>query len=154
VIYTSPKAHASLTHLSHIEFDGRARQVTYATLTHYAIHDIDICSMFLPESDVLKPREASLAECDWAEFVLRDASVGHESNGKPANLLLAYADTPLKVQGRLQAPSREHSHYGIICAQPCRRALSLTERCSTQETIQAHRHPCSLCHTVRLRAAD
>ncbi|KAJ4983249.1 defective in methylation-7 protein [Stagonosporopsis vannaccii] len=63
------------------------------------------------ESEVLKPREPSLAEDDWAEFVLSDASVGHESNGKPANLLLAYADTPLKVQGRLEAPSREHSHY-------------------------------------------
>ncbi|KAF2999681.1 hypothetical protein E8E13_002085 [Curvularia kusanoi] len=64
-----------------------------------------------PETDVLKPREASLHEDHWAEFVLSDASVVYESNGKPASLLLAFPDTPLKVQGRLLTPPREHAHY-------------------------------------------
>jgi len=67
--------------------------------------------MSVLESDVLQPTDPSLGEDDWAEFVLSDASVVYESNGKPANLLLAYADTPLKVQGRLETPAREYSHY-------------------------------------------
>ncbi len=74
------------------------------------IHHIDTHKMPILESDVLKPMDPSLSEDNWAEFVLSDASVAYESNGKPANLLLAYADTPLKVQGCLEAPSREHVH--------------------------------------------
>ncbi|KAF9700366.1 hypothetical protein EKO04_002014 [Ascochyta lentis] len=62
--------------------------------------------MYIPESDVLKPIGPSVSEDDWPEFVLSDASVVYESNGKPANLLLAYADIPLKVQGRLQSLPR------------------------------------------------
>jgi hypothetical protein len=67
--------------------------------------------MPVPETEVLKPREASLHENHWAEFVLSDASVVYESDGRPASLLLAFPDTPLRVQGRLLTPSREHYHY-------------------------------------------
>ncbi|KAG9197516.1 hypothetical protein G6514_001510 [Epicoccum nigrum] len=67
--------------------------------------------MPVPETEVLKPREASLHENHWAEFVLSDASVVYESDGRPASLLLAFPDTPLRVQGRLITPSREHYHY-------------------------------------------
>lgn len=73
--------------------------------------------MPVPETEVLKPREASLHENHWAEFVLSDASVVHESNGRPASLLLAFPDTPLRVQGRLMSPAREHSHYRMLVAQ-------------------------------------
>ncbi|KAH6642301.1 hypothetical protein C7974DRAFT_327439 [Boeremia exigua] len=63
------------------------------------------------ESDVLRPMEPSLNELHWAEFVLSNASVVYESNGKPASLLLAYPDTLLKVQGRLETPAQKHSYH-------------------------------------------
>ncbi|KAJ4349237.1 hypothetical protein N0V95_004726 [Ascochyta clinopodiicola] len=65
--------------------------------------------MHIPESDVLKPIGPSVSEDAWPEFVLSDASVVYENSGKPANLLAAYADVPLKVQGRLQSPPRGRS---------------------------------------------
>ncbi|UPX15050.1 uncharacterized protein EKO05_0005515 [Ascochyta rabiei] len=65
--------------------------------------------MHIPERDVLNPVGPSVSEDEWPEFVLSDASVVYESNGKPANLLLAYSDVPLRVQGRLQAPPRGHT---------------------------------------------
>ncbi|KAJ4320113.1 hypothetical protein N0V94_003583 [Neodidymelliopsis sp. IMI 364377] len=64
-----------------------------------------------PESDILKPIEPSQDEDQWTEFILSNASVVHESNGKPANLLLAYADTPLRITGRLETPRRDQSQY-------------------------------------------
>lgn len=68
--------------------------------------------MTIPESDVLKPVDPSITNSDdWEIFVLDDARVVHESNGKPANLLSAYADTPLKVQGTLKGPSRGQAKY-------------------------------------------
>lgn len=111
---TARKADGSLTHPSQTGSGSRTVHLIPAILTHYAIYHIGTYNMPVPESEVLKPREPSLAEASWAEFVLRDASVVHERNGKPANLLLAYPDTPLKVQGRLEAPSREHSHHGTL----------------------------------------
>lgn len=72
--------------------------------------------MSVLESDVLKPRDPSLHEDDLAEFTLSDASVVYESNGKPASLLVAYANCPLKVQGRLEAPERRHAHYRTSAA--------------------------------------
>ncbi|KAH7371041.1 hypothetical protein BKA66DRAFT_514456 [Pyrenochaeta sp. MPI-SDFR-AT-0127] len=59
------------------------------------------------EANLLKPIDPSITNSDhWDIFVLSDAHVVYESNGKPANLLAAYADTPLKVEGRLEAPGR------------------------------------------------
>ena len=64
------------------------------------------------EGDVLKPVDPSITDSDhWEIFVLSDAQVFYESNGKPASLLAAYADTPLKVQGRLEAPGRGQMKY-------------------------------------------
>ncbi|KAH7067532.1 hypothetical protein BKA63DRAFT_522307 [Paraphoma chrysanthemicola] len=65
-----------------------------------------------PEGDVLKPVDPSITDSDeWEIFILSNAQVVYESNGKPASLLLAYADTPLKVQGRLEPPARGQTKY-------------------------------------------
>jgi uncharacterized membrane protein len=53
-----------------------------------------------PEADVLKPVDPSITNTDeWEIFILSNAYVVYEKNGKPASLLAAYADTPLKVVG-------------------------------------------------------
>lgn len=57
-----------------------------------------------PELDVLLPAETNSETDDY--FVLTNAHVVYESNGKPASLLSAYADVPLRVEGRLEPPSR------------------------------------------------
>ncbi|KAL6703523.1 hypothetical protein ACN47E_009548 [Coniothyrium glycines] len=63
--------------------------------------------MPISEADVLRPVDPAISDSnDWEIFVLSDAQVVYESNGKPANLLVAYADTPLKVTGRLEPPVR------------------------------------------------
>lgn len=67
--------------------------------------------MSISESDVLRPREPTLPEDDWPEFTLRDVSVVYGESGKPASLLAAYADCPLTVRGRLEAPERSHAHH-------------------------------------------
>lgn len=62
------------------------------------------------EGEVLKPANPSITNSDdWAIFVLSDAHVVYESNGKPASLLSAFADTPLRVEGRLLQPGREEA---------------------------------------------
>lgn len=67
--------------------------------------------MSIFESDVLKPREPTLPADDWAEFTLRDVSVVYGNNARQASLLAAYADCPLTVRGRLQAPERGYAHH-------------------------------------------
>ncbi|KNG52491.1 hypothetical protein DDE82_006341 [Stemphylium lycopersici] len=68
--------------------------------------------MSVSESEILKPLDASNTNSDdWEIFVLNDARVVYESNGKPASLLAAYADTPLKVEGRLETPARSQLKY-------------------------------------------
>lgn len=68
--------------------------------------------MPVPESEVLQPLDASNTNSDdWEIFVLKDARITYESNGQPASLLAAYADTPLKVQGRLEMPERGQQKY-------------------------------------------
>ena len=67
--------------------------------------------MSIFESDVLKPREPTLPEDDWAEFTLSDVSVTYANNGKTASLLAAYANCPLTVRGRLEAPEQIHAHH-------------------------------------------
>lgn len=68
--------------------------------------------MAIPEGDVLKPVGPSITNSDaWETFILSDAQVVYESNGKPANLLAAYADTPLKVTGRLEVMNRGQLKY-------------------------------------------
>jgi hypothetical protein len=57
-----------------------------------------------PELDVLLPAETNRESDDY--FVLTNAHVVYESNGKPASLLSAYADVPLRVEGWLEPPSR------------------------------------------------
>lgn len=64
-----------------------------------------------PQGDVLKPVDPSITNSDeWEIFALSNAHVVHEKNGKPANLLAAYADTPLKVVGTF-APGRGQAKY-------------------------------------------
>lgn len=71
-----------------------------------------LANMSVPESEVLKPLDASNTNSDdWEIFVLKDAHITYESNGKPASLLTAYADTPLKVEGHLKMPGRSQLKY-------------------------------------------
>jgi len=68
--------------------------------------------MAIPEAEILRPVDASNTNSDdWEVFVLNDARVVYENNGKPASLLAAYADTPLKVEGRLETPGRNQLKY-------------------------------------------
>lgn len=68
--------------------------------------------MLTPELNVLKPMDPSLTNSDDYEiFNLSNARVSYISNGKPASLLSAYADTPLKVEGKLEAPDRSQLKY-------------------------------------------
>ena len=68
--------------------------------------------MPVPESDILKPADPSISNIDeWESFVLSNAHVVYESNGQPASLLAAYADTPLKVEGWLESPGRGKTKY-------------------------------------------
>lgn len=63
------------------------------------------------EGVVLKPVDPSITNSDeWEIFALSNAHVVHEKNGKPTNLLAAYADTPLKVVGTF-APGRGQAKY-------------------------------------------
>ncbi|KAF1940062.1 hypothetical protein EJ02DRAFT_407224 [Clathrospora elynae] len=58
------------------------------------------------EAKILKPVDSTTHSDDWEIFVLSDARIVYEGNGKPASLLAAYADTPLRVEGRLETPGR------------------------------------------------
>ncbi|KAF1970635.1 hypothetical protein BU23DRAFT_600770 [Bimuria novae-zelandiae CBS 107.79] len=60
--------------------------------------------MAVPELDILLPADANSDSEDY--FVLSNAQVVYEANGKPASLLSAYADVPLRVEGRLDPPNR------------------------------------------------
>lgn len=60
--------------------------------------------MPVTELDVLKPANPASDSEDY--FVLSNAYVVYESNGKPASLLSAYADVTLRVHGRLEPPDR------------------------------------------------
>ncbi|CAN9258465.1 unnamed protein product [Alternaria alternata] len=65
-----------------------------------------------PESEILRPLDASNTNSDdWEIFILSDARIVFENNGKPASLLAAYADTPLRVEGRLESPARSQLKY-------------------------------------------
>jgi len=71
-----------------------------------------------PEGDVLKPIDPSAASSDdWEIFILNNAQVVHEKNGKPVSLLAAYADTPLKVTGTF-TPGRGQSKHRTSYARP------------------------------------
>lgn len=75
-----------------------------------------------PEHAVLKPIDPSITDSDDYEiFVLSDVQVVYESNGRLASLLVAYADTPLRVEGRLEAPGR-----GQAKCRECLHTLGLT----------------------------
>jgi hypothetical protein len=72
-----------------------------------------------PEGDVLLPADSSITDQNnWEIFTLSNAQVVYENNGRPASLLVAYADTPLRVQGRLEAPGRGQLKYreSFTCA--------------------------------------
>ncbi|CAN9266371.1 unnamed protein product [Alternaria alternata] len=65
-----------------------------------------------PESEILRPLDVSNTNSDdWEIFILSDARIVFENNGKPASLLAAYADTPLRVEGRLESPGRSQLKY-------------------------------------------
>ena len=108
--------------------------------------------MLTPEADVLKPVDPSITDSDdWEIFVLNDARVVYESNGKLANLLSAYADTPLKVEGRLEAPGRAQNKYRMSMDMALPRLLTFY---SNQETIQTHKHCDFECDALLLRRDD
>lgn len=66
--------------------------------------------MSVPELQILKPIDPSITSPDDYEiFVLNNAQVVYESNGKLANLLLAYADTPMRVEGSLEPLDRSQT---------------------------------------------
>jgi hypothetical protein len=89
--------------------------------------------MLIPETDVLKPVDSSITDSDdWEIFILHDARVVYESNGKLASLLSAYADTPLRVEGRLEAPGRTQTKY---CTSTHMALSQLLTFYSNQETI-------------------
>jgi len=68
-----------------------------------------------PELDILKPIDPSITNSDDYEiFRLSNATVVYSSNGKPASLLSAYADTPLRVEGRLEKPSGAQMKYRMF----------------------------------------
>ncbi|KAF2681407.1 hypothetical protein K458DRAFT_444652 [Lentithecium fluviatile CBS 122367] len=68
--------------------------------------------MLTPELEVLKPIGPSISHADDYEiFALSNAQVVYQSNGKPASLLAAYADTPLRVEGRLESLDRGQLKY-------------------------------------------
>jgi hypothetical protein len=94
---------------------------------------VHVLEMVTPEADVLKPVDPSITDSDdWQIFILNDARVVYESNGKLASLLSAYADTPLRVEGRLEAPDRNQTKY---CMSMHMALPQLLTACSNQETI-------------------
>lgn len=83
----------------------------YVTLQHAAYFAPDL-RMPTPESEILRPLDVSNTNSDdWEIFVLSDARIVFESDGKPASLLAAYADMPLRVEGRLETPGRSQLKY-------------------------------------------
>ncbi|KAF2281148.1 uncharacterized protein EI97DRAFT_409689 [Westerdykella ornata] len=69
----------------------------------------------VPELSVLKPLDPSLykSEDEYEIYILSNAQVVYE-NGRPgrhASLLEAYADTPLRVEGRLDSVERAQTKY-------------------------------------------
>jgi hypothetical protein len=103
--------------------------------------------MPISESDVLKPTEPSVSEDDWPEFVLSDASVVYESNGKPANLLMAYADTPLTVHGRLETPGRAQSKHRTLVVMHAVYTL-LTPSQSSKSRTSPPKSRCTMSHAM------
>ncbi|PSN65977.1 hypothetical protein BS50DRAFT_588765 [Corynespora cassiicola Philippines] len=70
--------------------------------------------MLTSELEVLKPIDPSISDPDEYEiFLLKEAQVVYEKNGKPASLLAAYADIPLRVEGRLEVSTKRQSKYLI-----------------------------------------
>ena len=68
--------------------------------------------MLTPELQVLKPIDSSISNSDDYEiFILSNARVYYTANGKPANLLVAHVDTPLRVEGRLENPDKSQQKY-------------------------------------------
>jgi hypothetical protein len=108
--------------------------------------------MSIFESDVLKPREPTLPADDWAEFTLRDVSVVYGNNARQASLLAAYADCPLTVRGRLQAPERGYAHHRTSsarsdCLIPVLRLLQYSKNHTNPPISQFKMSPAS--HTLR-----
>jgi hypothetical protein len=109
------------------------------------------------ELDVLKPIDPSIVNSDDYEiYTLSNAQVFYAGNGrlkgKPASLLDAYADTPLRVEGTLEAPDRSQQKYRTSTF-PTFGAVWTLIACnrSSQETIQARRPPNPQCDALFLR---
>jgi hypothetical protein len=93
-----------------------------ASLVFYCAHAYTACDNLIhhvkmptSEAEILKPVEAANTNSDdWEIFVLSGARIVYESNGKPASLLAAYADTPLRVDGRLETPGRSQLKYRTL----------------------------------------
>lgn len=127
-----------------------------------AISYIPVSNMPISEADVLKPVDPSITDSDdWEIFVLSDAQVVYEGNGKPASLLAAYADTPLRVEGRLEAPGRGQTRYRASCgaltfarAYSLEKLLSTDAKYSPQETVQTYGYRTTQRDALFLRRND
>ncbi|KAF2490126.1 hypothetical protein BU16DRAFT_586218 [Lophium mytilinum] len=83
--------------------------------------------MAVPELDILKPVDPSISNPDDYElFTLSNAQVCNPKTGKPANLLDAYADNPVTVEGKLDPPPREQQKY--LVNRPYRKAVTVEVR--------------------------
>jgi hypothetical protein len=88
--------------------------------------------MLTPELEVLKPIDPSISHADDYEiFALSNAQIVFQSNGKPASLLAAYADTPLRVEGRLESLDRGQLKYRTLT----HRLLSLGRHFVVEKSI-------------------
>jgi len=66
--------------------------------------------MLVPELEALRPIDPTITNSDDYEiFVLSSARVVNEQNGKLVSLLTAYADTQLRIEGRLEPLARGQS---------------------------------------------
>ncbi|KAF2196266.1 hypothetical protein GQ43DRAFT_445286 [Delitschia confertaspora ATCC 74209] len=73
--------------------------------------------MLTSELSVLKPIDPSISNADDYEiFTLSNAQVTYVKDRKPASLLVAYADTPLIVTGKLETPDR--SQQNLLLKKP------------------------------------
>ena len=71
---------------------------------------LSTASMPTCELDVLKPIDPSISDSDdWPIYDVTNAQVYHASTSKLANLLHAFPDNPLRLEGRLEPPGRQYT---------------------------------------------
>jgi hypothetical protein len=91
---------------------GERVAFSFRFIKNYATRAELVTTMTTTEAEVLKSTSITNSD-DWEIFTLSNAQVVYEENGKPASLLDAYADTPLKVVGTFAA-SRGQLKYCML----------------------------------------